>query len=139
MIDHTGIGVANVARSAAFYDAALGALGLRRVMQLPPSNGTDGVGYGIDYPVFWISSRTRMVPSKVSSVVARLMECDLVARTDDRRVKLTKQGAAALVRVRQTGSAFGEGIVFGEHAAREGVSTEEIERSLDEELQKLKQ
>jgi catechol 2,3-dioxygenase-like lactoylglutathione lyase family enzyme len=27
MIDHTGIGVANVARSAAFYDAALGALG----------------------------------------------------------------------------------------------------------------
>jgi hypothetical protein len=30
MIDHTGIGVADVARSAAFYDAALGALGLRR-------------------------------------------------------------------------------------------------------------
>jgi hypothetical protein len=28
MIDHTGIGVADVARSAAFYDAALGALGL---------------------------------------------------------------------------------------------------------------
>ena len=26
MIDHTGIGVADVARSAAFYDAALGAL-----------------------------------------------------------------------------------------------------------------
>jgi catechol 2,3-dioxygenase-like lactoylglutathione lyase family enzyme len=30
MIDHTGIAVANVAGSAAFYDAALGALGLRR-------------------------------------------------------------------------------------------------------------
>jgi catechol 2,3-dioxygenase-like lactoylglutathione lyase family enzyme len=54
MIDHTGIGVATVARSAAFYDAALGALGLRRVMQLPPNDGADGVGYGIDYPVFWI-------------------------------------------------------------------------------------
>jgi len=54
MIDHTGIGVADVARSAAFYDAALGALGLRRVMQLPPNEGTDGLGYGIDYPVFWI-------------------------------------------------------------------------------------
>jgi catechol 2,3-dioxygenase-like lactoylglutathione lyase family enzyme len=54
MIDHTGIGVANVARSATFYDVALGALGLRRVMQLPPSNGADGVGYGVDYPVFWI-------------------------------------------------------------------------------------
>jgi catechol 2,3-dioxygenase-like lactoylglutathione lyase family enzyme len=54
MIDHTGIGVANVARSSIFYDAALGALGLRRVMQLPENDGADGVGYGIDYPVFWI-------------------------------------------------------------------------------------
>ena len=53
MIDHTGIGVADVARSAAFYDAALGALGLRRVAQLPES-GADAVGYGVDYPVFWI-------------------------------------------------------------------------------------
>ena len=33
MIDHTGIGVADVGRSAAFYDAALGALGLRRVWE----------------------------------------------------------------------------------------------------------
>jgi catechol 2,3-dioxygenase-like lactoylglutathione lyase family enzyme len=54
MIDHTGIGVADVARSAAFYDAVLGALGLRRVMQLPEGTGADGVGYGVDYPVFWI-------------------------------------------------------------------------------------
>jgi catechol 2,3-dioxygenase-like lactoylglutathione lyase family enzyme len=54
MIDHTGIGVANIARSAAFYDAALGALGLRRVMQLPDNDGADGVGYGANYPVFWI-------------------------------------------------------------------------------------
>jgi len=54
MIDHTGIGVANVGRSAAFYDAALGALGMRRVIQLPENTGTDAVGYGVDYPVFWI-------------------------------------------------------------------------------------
>jgi catechol 2,3-dioxygenase-like lactoylglutathione lyase family enzyme len=54
MIDHMGIGVADVARSAAFYDAALGALGFRRVMQLPDGVGTDGIGYGVDYPVFWI-------------------------------------------------------------------------------------
>jgi catechol 2,3-dioxygenase-like lactoylglutathione lyase family enzyme len=54
MIDHTGIGVANVARSAAFYDAALGALGLRRVMQIPQNVGIDGIGYGVDYPIFWI-------------------------------------------------------------------------------------
>lgn len=54
MIDHTGIGVADVARAAAFYDAALGALGLRRAVQIPPSDGSDGVGYGVDYPAFWI-------------------------------------------------------------------------------------
>jgi catechol 2,3-dioxygenase-like lactoylglutathione lyase family enzyme len=54
MIDHTGIGVADVARSTVFYDAALSALGLRRVMQLPEKDGSDAVGYGVDYPVFWI-------------------------------------------------------------------------------------
>ena len=54
MIDHTGIGVSDVARSAAFYDAALGALGLRRIMQLPETDGADGIGYGVVYPIFWI-------------------------------------------------------------------------------------
>jgi catechol 2,3-dioxygenase-like lactoylglutathione lyase family enzyme len=54
MIDHTGFGVADVATSAAFYDAALGALGMRRAMQMPEKTGTDGVGYGIEYPIFWI-------------------------------------------------------------------------------------
>jgi catechol 2,3-dioxygenase-like lactoylglutathione lyase family enzyme len=54
MIDHTGIGVADVHRSSTFYDAALGALGMRRVMQMPESSGTDGIGYGLDYPAFWI-------------------------------------------------------------------------------------
>lgn len=46
--------MADVGRAAAFYDAALGALGLRRVRQLPEGVGTDGIGYGVDYPVFWI-------------------------------------------------------------------------------------
>ena len=54
MIDHTGIGVADVAASARFYDAALGALGLRRVVQMPADTGADGIGYGVDHPVFWI-------------------------------------------------------------------------------------
>jgi catechol 2,3-dioxygenase-like lactoylglutathione lyase family enzyme len=54
MIDHTGIGVSDVARSARFYDAALGALGLRRAMQMPPDSGSDAIGYGTDYPIFWI-------------------------------------------------------------------------------------
>jgi catechol 2,3-dioxygenase-like lactoylglutathione lyase family enzyme len=54
LIDHTGIGVADMARSARFYDAALGALGLRRVIELPENDGADAVGYGLAYPCFWI-------------------------------------------------------------------------------------
>ena len=41
MINHIGIGVADVKGSVAFYDAALGALGLRRVVQMPDKVGTD--------------------------------------------------------------------------------------------------
>ena len=55
MIDHTGIGVEDIGRSAAFYDAALGALGLGRAAQLPDEDGIGGIGYGVgDYPIFWI-------------------------------------------------------------------------------------
>ena len=54
ILDYTGIGVADVSRSAAFYDAALSALGLRRVAQLPSETGADAIAYGLDVPVFWI-------------------------------------------------------------------------------------
>ena len=51
MIDHTGIGASDVARSATFYDAVLGALGYRRVHELPD---LDGVAHGTDFAAFWI-------------------------------------------------------------------------------------
>src|SRR5579859_3417978 len=62
-IDHTGIGVANIYRSARFYNAALGALRLRPVVRITKTFGMaasdddpelGGVGYGVDYPIFWI-------------------------------------------------------------------------------------
>jgi len=52
MIDHTGIGVSDMKVAARFYDAIFEALGLRRVMVM--AGGADGIGYGVDYPVFWI-------------------------------------------------------------------------------------
>ncbi|HEY8945149.1 MAG TPA: VOC family protein [Polyangiaceae bacterium] len=52
-IDHTGIGVADVTLSAAFYDAALAPLGMRRVAQLP-EDGSDAVAWGVEHPEFWI-------------------------------------------------------------------------------------
>lgn len=62
-IDHTGVGVGDIRASARFYDAALGALGLRPVARITKTfgaaSGSDdpdlaGVGYGVDYPIFWI-------------------------------------------------------------------------------------
>jgi len=49
MIDHTGIGVSDLDRSAAFYDAALGALGLHRVIEID-----GGIAYGTETPIWWI-------------------------------------------------------------------------------------
>ena len=62
-IDHTGIGVSNIDRSVKFYDAALGALGLRAIARVTKTfemagssdnSELGGVGYGATYPVFWI-------------------------------------------------------------------------------------
>jgi catechol 2,3-dioxygenase-like lactoylglutathione lyase family enzyme len=63
-IDHTGIGVADVKRSAMFYDAATDALGMRPVVritktaELATSSADDlgGVGYGATYLIFWIDA-----------------------------------------------------------------------------------
>lgn len=62
LIDHTGVGVSDVHRSARFYEAALRPLGMKIVMRISRdfkllgdmSADMAGVAYGIDYPVFWI-------------------------------------------------------------------------------------
>lgn len=71
LVDHTGIGVADIRAAKRFYDAALGALGMRPMVHIGPDKaGCEpedpdlcGVGYGQDYPIFWIDtfhpSRTR--------------------------------------------------------------------------------
>lgn len=50
MLHHVSVGVRDVERAAQFYDAVLGALGYKRVMEVLPY----GVGYGEDEPVFWV-------------------------------------------------------------------------------------
>ncbi|WP_296602976.1 VOC family protein [Nocardioides sp.] len=52
MIDHLGINCSDLARSAAFYDAVLGVLGHRRLMDVDVA-----IGYGTDGPVFWIGAQ----------------------------------------------------------------------------------
>jgi catechol 2,3-dioxygenase-like lactoylglutathione lyase family enzyme len=62
LIDHTGIGVSNIHRSATFYEALLKPFCVRPLVcisrDFKPSTFEDpdlgGVGFGVDYPVFWI-------------------------------------------------------------------------------------
>jgi catechol 2,3-dioxygenase-like lactoylglutathione lyase family enzyme len=49
VLDHLGIQCADLAASAAFYDAALAPLGFRRLMEFDVA-----IGYGADKPDFWI-------------------------------------------------------------------------------------
>jgi catechol 2,3-dioxygenase-like lactoylglutathione lyase family enzyme len=57
MIDHVSVGVADLERAARFYEAALAALGLTRVVTRPAT-----VGFGKAYPEFWINLRSHMSP-----------------------------------------------------------------------------
>ena len=62
LVDHTGIGVSEIFRSAKFYEAALRPLGIEALVRIARNfkridkDGPDlgGVGFGIDYPVFWV-------------------------------------------------------------------------------------
>lgn len=57
MIDHMTFGVADFARSVAFYDSALKPLGVTRLFRVPPehSEGVHLTGYGDVRPWFWLA------------------------------------------------------------------------------------
>ncbi|HSZ69367.1 MAG TPA: VOC family protein [Solirubrobacteraceae bacterium] len=54
MIDHLGIEVSDLARSAAFYDALFFAIGVRRMHE-----SSRAIAYGVTAPTFWIVTRRR--------------------------------------------------------------------------------
>src|ERR1019366_4868203 len=55
MIDHVSVGVSDLERSARFYELALAPLGLSRLVTRPKT-----VGFGKNYPEFWINFRADM-------------------------------------------------------------------------------
>ncbi len=62
MIDHLSIGVHDVARSKAFYDAVLAPLGYTCLSE---SDGS--LGYGKDTVVLWVNRSTSPVPADPNS------------------------------------------------------------------------
>lgn len=55
IFDHLGYSVGDLDRSAAFYDAALAPLGIKRSSEFEYPGGKV-IGYGTDRPEFWINS-----------------------------------------------------------------------------------
>ncbi|WP_218509770.1 VOC family protein [Variovorax sp. dw_308] len=65
MIDHTGLGVSDFARSKAFYTQALAPIGYALLMEVPAalSGHGDNAGFGVaPKPDFWIAAGTANVP-----------------------------------------------------------------------------
>ena len=52
MIDHVSVAVADLARSAAFYESVLAPLGLKKLVTREAT-----IGFGKRYPEFWINLR----------------------------------------------------------------------------------
>jgi catechol 2,3-dioxygenase-like lactoylglutathione lyase family enzyme len=64
MIDHVSVGVSDLERAARFYEATLAPLGLSRVVTRPAT-----IGFGKNYPEFWINLRPDMAPAAPESGV----------------------------------------------------------------------
>jgi catechol 2,3-dioxygenase-like lactoylglutathione lyase family enzyme len=62
IIDHVGVKVTNFARSKAFYQAALGALGIQLLSDFE-FDGKHYAGFGIDRATFWIDDNADRLPT----------------------------------------------------------------------------
>jgi catechol 2,3-dioxygenase-like lactoylglutathione lyase family enzyme len=62
MFDHVSIGVSDIPRAKAFYDAVLGPLGYKRL-----SDGDSSLGYGKDGVGLWIGAAKRPVKADMES------------------------------------------------------------------------
>ncbi|ATY31446.1 VOC family protein [Sphingomonas psychrotolerans] len=63
MIDHVGFAISDLAKSSAFYAAALAPLGIAELMRVTPEQTGAGtaIGYGKDgKPFFWIGDEERV-------------------------------------------------------------------------------
>jgi catechol 2,3-dioxygenase-like lactoylglutathione lyase family enzyme len=59
MLDHLSIQCADLETSKAFYDTVLAPLGGKRIMDFG-----EVVGYGRDFPCFWLGRQSQEIPQK---------------------------------------------------------------------------
>jgi catechol 2,3-dioxygenase-like lactoylglutathione lyase family enzyme len=66
MLDHVSIQVDDLSAACGFYDAVLAPLGFRRIMDLPNT-----VGYGDEFPSFWLGLATDRIPNRPNHIAFR--------------------------------------------------------------------
>jgi catechol 2,3-dioxygenase-like lactoylglutathione lyase family enzyme len=71
MIDHVSIAVRDLAASARFYEQLLGVFGFTKLRDLSAS-----VGFGREYPEFWLNHRPCMIPDPESGAHVSLRAKD---------------------------------------------------------------
>ena len=63
MLDHISLQVDDLQSAAEFYDAVLAPLGSRRILDVGGA-----IGYGKDFPYFWIGAATDRQPNRQSHI-----------------------------------------------------------------------
>jgi catechol 2,3-dioxygenase-like lactoylglutathione lyase family enzyme len=90
MIDHVSVGVSDLDRAARFYELALEALGLSRLVTRPAT-----IGFGKSYPEFWINLRSRMAPVGPASGVHICLRAKSTGEVDAFHAAALKAGGCS--------------------------------------------
>ena len=94
-IDHVSVGVTNMKRSKAFYDAVLAPLGMAPVYPVEIHGQLVGVGYGVpDKPAFWIQLPINAQPASMGNGVHIAFRADARAAVDAFFLAALEQGGA---------------------------------------------
>ncbi len=91
-IDHVSVGVTNIQRAKAFYDAALTPLGMSAVMPVEINGQLLGVGYGEKFPSFWIQLPVNGQPASMGNGVHIAFRAETRAAVDAFFLAALEQG-----------------------------------------------
>ncbi len=92
-IDHVSVGVTNMKRSKAFYDATLASLGMNPVYPVEFGGQMVGVGYGTpDKPSFWIQLPINGQPASMGNGVHIAFRAETRAAVDAFFLAALEQG-----------------------------------------------
>ena len=91
-LDHVSVGVTNIKRAKAFYDAALAPLGMSPVMPVAVNGRLLGVGYGEKFPSFWIQLPVNGQPASMGNGVHIAFRAETRAAVDAFFLAALEQG-----------------------------------------------